>query len=355
MEDLSLFRNGSPQVRRGVLASGLFAFADAQMIQTDRTAMEVILRKLGLPTTPQLLRDSPRFDLDYQAVWDVLFGLMSNRQTNMDAGTLLGDLALTTYTVPGVLTVGGDVRAATVGSLGLTSGILASGAQVNTGAVTTSNVVALNNHGAFEGGLNVGGVAGAASSGVARAINSLLASNLRFSGTTRQTEAEAAAVDSATTAGTIFVNPDGALEVLKRIRGATPGSRRTTLGGSPIVDTGWFRLVAHFTGDSAVNPPYELTYPLGIIPGAVGTPGDQVGGIVDAQLWTQVAGTYERMPTSYGVAVADGNGAGSTGAQLVMDGVTGQLTLDVMAGATRREVLITQQQFRVMVWYRGVI
>lgn len=343
-DSLALFRSRNPQVRVGVAAVGVFQYARSRLRGGDWTNFIAALRALKLPETAVDVRDHPNPKVVLHAIVDLIFGLSQGiDQSTVDnyhfrvGGTL---------TVPGGGSCGGainggddvDSNADLLGTNFFAEGDL----QGTTFLAVASSLIS--------GGVTCGTPDSATvESGVVKLGAEVFTPEFTIRETQQTVQAAAEpSSDLGAPATSIFINPREGLEAVKAA--ALANDNRVVLTG-PTLDTGWFEIVAHRTGDNLVNPPYEITYPLGIqIP--FGSPGDRLG-LTRYAVW--VRHVEPGVPTPYASQVTQyiaSTSGGYRGISVWIDS-NGQLTLRLAHNALRPEATVVVDQVRVFLWPRG--
>lgn len=343
-------RHRSPQVRDGVAAEGLFAWARKVLPEEQLLTFRLALQVLNLPRTAKELRDLPGFDVNFVAIWEIILGLAPEitdaNYFSLDGVRFAGATVTTDLSVGGRFRLGGD---GTVGGAAGVQGLIqvpssAPPPSVGTLAATAGNI-------GIAGGANFGALPNPTpEAGWLKAENEAFILALRFPRRSSWPTARALADTVGADAGALFLDERGDPQYTKLRYGSAPNDARVKLS-APLLDTGWGQFVAHHVGDTTTNPPYEITYPLGILPNAFAGPGDQLGA-VDVQVWTRRHSTY--LPLRVGPATRSHSTASSgvVGTQFWYD-LTDGIRLVVQGSGLARQGLTVLQEFRVMVWLRG--
>lgn len=353
-----LFRHRTAELRNAASAEGLFDFARKELTAQGWLAFRASLQILGLPESPDEVRDSPVFQSAREAFLDLVFGL-SEEVVTANVGEL-GHLGFTSTAdvavdlgLAGAIRVDGNAEFATVeisgGSLLVLGNISATG-DCSAGQLGTPS------------GLRVGDQAGLVALpyqvGKIRAGGPVVPNGLVLTARSVYWDVRNTALqmfdfgNSPRETGGLFLDSFERLVWAKARTNAVAADTRVYLD-APEYDTGWMKFVAHISGDTGTNPPYEFTYPLGPIPGTI-LIGDQLG-FVDLQVWTRRASQYgpatvQAQPND---TLYEGSGIGNVGAAVVLHPTKGVVLHVNAASLSGSASGILVLEFRIMARLRG--
>lgn len=339
-----LFLSRNPRVRALAQARGIFQYAQTRLRGGPWSRFIATLNLLGLPASAEALGDHQDPDVAGRSIIELIWGLSQP----VDDSTV-GD-----FDIYLAQSSGADSWTTTLARI---TGLVTTTADVNTQVLRVDGTGQMNTL-AGTGGMNVegglrSGVAASALNepGVAKAQTDVITPSVMFRDILTSSEAaQEPSSDIGSARCVLFRNPMESVEAFKA--GGTALSDQRVILGKPQFDTGWIEIVSHVPGDPDTNPPYEITFPLGVVlPNA---PVGDAGGVVRSRVWLRSAHPGLRQNHfSHAILAEATNNPGSYSGVTGWFNENGQVHIRVSPVSGSFSATMVVFEVRLLAWMRG--